>query len=50
MTLMSIETDLAASDIPASELWDIADLKEFRIKLKNWKGNVIDFQEWVRSR
>lgn len=37
------ETDLVAADIPADELFYLMDFKEFRVRLRNWKGNIIKF-------
>ena len=37
------ETDLVAADVPADELFDLTDFKEFRVRLRNWKGNIIKF-------
>lgn len=35
-------------DILSSELFDISELKEFRLKLKNIKGQaqIINFEKW----
>ncbi len=43
------ETDLSVSDVPESELWDIAEFADFKIKLVNGGdvAKVIDFREWV---
>lgn len=37
------ETDLVAADVPAEELFSILDFKEFRVRLRNWKGNIVKF-------
>lgn len=37
------ETDLVAVDVPADELFSVTDFKEFRVRLRNWKGNIIKF-------
>lgn len=37
------ETDLVAADIPAEELFSVMDFKEFSIRLRNWKGNIVKF-------
>ncbi len=44
------ETDLSIGDVPESELWDITEFEDFRIKLVNGDGmtKVIDFGEWVK--
>lgn len=42
-------TDLTLADLPAEEVFDITDLKDFRIKLHNWSGTVVDFVEYVKK-
>ena len=37
------ETDLVAAEVPADEVFDLADFKEFRVRLRNWTGNIIKF-------
>lgn len=37
------ETDLVAADVPADEAFDLANFKEFRVRLRNWKGNIVKF-------
>ena len=37
------ETDLSVTDVPADELFLLTDFKEFRVRLRNWKGNIIKF-------
>lgn len=43
LILEASETDLVAADVPAEELFDLTDFKEFRVRLRNWKGNIIKF-------
>jgi len=45
------ETDLSVGDVPESELWDISEFEDFRIRLVNGEGmaRVIDFGEWIRT-
>ena len=50
LTLEASETDLLASDVPAEELFDVMDFKDFRVRLRNRKGNLIDFAEFMKSR
>jgi len=44
------ETDLSVCDVPESELWDIAEFKDFHVRLVNGDGiaRIIDFREWVK--
>ncbi len=61
MHIQAVETDLDTLDIPASELFDLSELSEFRIILKNKKGHrmalenfkgqaeIICLNEWKRS-
>lgn len=44
------ETDKTISDVPEKEVFDITDLKEFKVTLRNWHGNVVDFIEYVKNR
>lgn len=43
LILEASETDLVAADVPAEELFCLTDFKEFRVRLRNWKGNIIQF-------
>ena len=49
-TVVAKETDLTISDVPVEEVFDITDLKEFKITLRNWHGNVVDFVNYVKNR
>lgn len=44
------ETDKTILDVPAEEVFDLTDLKEFKVKLRNWHGNVVDFMEYMKNR
>lgn len=44
------ETDKTISDVPAEEVFVITDFKDFKITLRNWHGNVVDFTEYVKNR
>lgn len=44
------ETDKTISDVPEKEVFDLTDLKEFKVTLSNWHGNVVDFIEYVKNR
>ena len=47
LKIEAIETDLDVSDVPEEEVFDIEDFKDFRINLRNWRGNIVDFEEWI---
>ena len=49
-TVTAKETDKTISDVPLEEVFDITDFKDFKITLRNWHGNVVDFAEYVRNR
>ena len=44
------ETDKTIDDVPAEEVFELTDLKEFNITLRNWHGNVVDFVDYVKNR
>ena len=49
LKIEAIETNLAISDVSEETVFEIEDFKDFRINLHNWYGNVVDFEEWVKS-
>ena len=49
-TVVAKETDLTVDDVPEKEVFDLTDLKEFKVTLHNWHGNVVDFMEYVKNR
>lgn len=48
LTVQAEETDYSVTDIPENEVFDISELKEFKITLINKMGQaeVIDFVKW----
>lgn len=48
-TVVAKETDLTVGDVPAEEVFDITDFRDFRIKLRNWHGNLVDFKNYVEN-
>lgn len=50
-SLEAREIDLSIDDVPESELWDISELGEFKIRLVNngSKADVIDMAEWRKG-
>ena len=43
-------TDLTLADVPEEEVFDITELRDFRIKLHNWSGKLVDFVEYWKNR
>lgn len=50
MTVVASETELAISDVPQEEIFDLTELNDFKITLDNWKGRVIDMVEYMNRR
>lgn len=52
MTVEAAQTDLTMNDVAESEVWDIAEFKDYKVKLINEGGQaeVIDFDEWKDKR
>ena len=50
LTLEAIETTLLVSDVPSEQLFDVMDFKEFRVRLRNRQGKIVDFAEFVRRK
>lgn len=50
MNVVAKETDLPISDVPQEEVFDLTELKEFKVTLNNWAGKVIDMVEYVNRR
>lgn len=47
------ETDLSVDDVEESEIWDIVEFEDFKIRLVNGSGvaKLVDFEEWkVRNK
>lgn len=44
------ETGKTILDVPAEEVFDLTDFKDFKVKLRNWHGNVVDFKKYVENR
>ena len=51
MTIRAVETDASFAEIPEDEMFNVAELSEFRITLINNGGlaKVIDFEAWKRE-
>lgn len=49
-TVQAKETDKTISDVPAEEVFDLTDFKEFHVTLRNWHGNLVDFKKYVENR
>lgn len=48
MEVEAIQTDLTLHDVPESEVWDIGEFRDYKVKLVNDGGQaeIIDFDEW----
>lgn len=46
------ETDLRVTDVPDSEVFQIEDFSDFKVRLVNGSGvaKIIDFEEWKERR
>ena len=51
MTIRAVETDASIAEISEDEMFNVAELSEFRITLINNGGlaKVIDFEAWKRE-
>ena len=51
MTIRAVEADASIAEIPEDEMFNVAELSEFRITLINNGGlaKVIDFEVWKRE-
>ena len=48
MSVEARETDLSLSDVPESEVFDISEMREFKIRLENkFEGRVIEFKKFI---
>lgn len=51
MSVEAKETDLTLSDVSESEVFDISEMKEFKIRLENkFEGRIIDFKKYVKGK
>lgn len=52
MTVEAVQTDLTVKDVPESEIWDIEEFKNYKVKLINNGGQaeIVDFDEWKDKR
>lgn len=48
MSIEAVETDMMVGDVPADEVWDIEEFKNYKIKLINNGGQaeIIDLSKW----
>jgi len=49
-TVEAKETDLTIDDVKPEEVFNVTDFREFKIKLHNWQGNVVDFEKFLQNR
>ena len=47
MKVEAAETDLTKNDVPESEVWDIAEVRDYKVKLVNKGGQeeIVEFAE-----
>lgn len=48
MEVEAIQTDLTLHDVSESEVWDIGEFRDYKVKLVNDGGQaeIIDFDDW----
>lgn len=48
MEVEAVQTDLTINDVPESEVWDISEFENYKVKLVNNGGRaeIIDFDKW----
>ena len=49
LILEARECDLDVSDVPEEEVFCLEDFREFKVTLRNGRGKVVDFGEWVKG-
>ena len=49
-TVQAKETDLSVGDVPAEEIFDITDFRDFKVTLRNGCENVVNFADFVKNR
>ena len=44
----AIETDLTMNDVPESDIWDVEEFRDYKVKLVNngRQAEIVDFDEW----
>lgn len=51
MSVEARETDLTLSDVSESEVFDISEMREFKIRLENkFEGKVIEFKKFINKK
>lgn len=50
MTVEAVQTGLTVNDVPKSEVWDISEFKNYKVKLVNngGKAEIIDFADYKK--
>lgn len=49
-TVVAKENDLTVDDVPAEEVFDITDFRDFKVTLRNGCGNVVNFADYAKNR
>ena len=48
-TVEAKETELTINDVPEQEVFDLSNFEEFKVRLNNWQGNIIDLMEYLKN-
>lgn len=43
------QTDLSIDDLPANEVFNITDMMDFKIRLRNCKGEIVNLADWKKK-
>ncbi len=52
MTVEAVQTDLTMNDVPESEVWDISEFRNYKVKLINNGGQaeIVDLAGWMERK
>lgn len=52
MTVEALQTNLTMNDVPESEVWDVEEFRDYKVKLVNNGGqaDIVDFDDWKKER
>lgn len=49
MEIEAVQTNLAVDDVPGDEIWNLAEFKQYKVKLINGSGGmgeIVEFSDW----